>query len=64
MARPPLTVTVHQIRATLSLREGDDDDLLALLADVPFRKRAATVKEWIRKGLEAEAQKRKERASA
>ena len=57
MARPLLTVPVHQIRVTLSLREGDDDDLLALLADVPFRKRAATVKAWIRKGLEAEAQK-------
>ncbi|MBP7961431.1 MAG: hypothetical protein KBG20_03675 [Caldilineaceae bacterium] len=57
MARPPLTVPVYQIRVTLSLREGADDDLLALLADVPFRKRAATVKEWIRKGLEAETEK-------
>ncbi len=54
MARPPLNITVHQIRVTLSLREGADDDLLAILADMPFRKRAATVKEWIRKGLAAE----------
>ena len=57
MARPLLTVTVHQIRVTLSLREGVDDDLLAVLANVPFRKRAATVKEWMRKGLAVEAQK-------
>ena len=57
MARPPLTVPVHQIRVTFSLHEGDDDDLLALFAEVPFRKRVSMVKEWMRKGLAAEAEK-------
>lgn len=55
MARPPLTVPVRQIRVTFSLREGEDDDLLALFVEVPFRKRVSMVKEWMRKGLAAEA---------
>lgn len=52
MARPPLDVTVHQIRITLSLREVDDDDLIAFLSDLPFRGRSVAVKEMLRKGLQ------------
>lgn len=56
MARPPLDVTVHQIRITLSLHEGDDDDLIAFLSDLPFRGRSAAVKEMLRKGLTVETE--------
>ena len=30
--RPPLAVKVHTIQVTLSLREGEDDDVLAFFA--------------------------------
>jgi len=41
---PPLTVPARQIRVTLSLREGDDNGLLALFAEAPFRKRVSVLK--------------------
>jgi len=57
MGRRPLDIPVHQIRVTLSLREGDDDDLLAFLADLPYRGKAGAVKALLRKGLEAETKR-------
>lgn len=42
--RPKLDCKVHQIRFTLSLREGEDDDLLFFFSDIPERRRAAALK--------------------
>ena len=42
--RPKLDCKVHQIRFTLSLREGEDDDLLFFFEDIPERRRAAALK--------------------
>jgi len=50
MARPPLDVVVHQVRITLSLREGEDDDLIDFMDRLPFRGRAAAVKTALRTG--------------
>ena len=43
MARPALEMVVHQVRVTLSLREGEDDDLIDFMQRLPFRGRAAAV---------------------
>ncbi len=50
MSRPRKTgvAVVHQIK--LVLIPGQDDDLIALLQDVPARKKAAKVKSAIRSG--------------
>jgi hypothetical protein len=48
--RPRLTCHVRQIRFTLSLREGEDDDLLLFFADIPERRRAAALKAALRAG--------------
>jgi len=48
--RPKLECKVHQIRFTLSLREGEDDDLLFFFAGIPERRRAAALKAALRAG--------------
>ena len=48
--RPKLDCKVHQIRFTLSLREGEDDDLLLFFADIPERRRAGALKNALRAG--------------
>lgn len=48
--RPRLDIKVHQIRFTLSLREGDDDDLIFFFEDIPERRRAAALKAALRAG--------------
>jgi hypothetical protein len=48
--RPKLDCKVHQVRFTLSLREGEDDDLLFFIADIPERRRAAALKAALRAG--------------
>ena len=50
MARPALEMVVHQVRVTLSLREGEDDDLIDFMQRLPFRGRAAAVKTALRTG--------------
>ena len=50
MARPRLGITVHQVRLTLSLREGEDDDLIDFMQRLPYRGRAAAVKTALRTG--------------
>lgn len=48
--RPRLTCQVRQIRFTLSLREGEDDDLLNFFTGIPERRRAAALKTALRAG--------------
>ncbi|MHB8135984.1 MAG: hypothetical protein ACYDH1_17375 [Anaerolineaceae bacterium] len=48
--RPKLDCKVHQIRFTLSLREGEDDDLLFYFSDIPEWRRAAALKATLRAG--------------
>ena len=48
--RPKLECNVHQFRFTLSLREGEDDDLLFFFAGIPERRRAAALKAALRAG--------------
>jgi len=48
--RPKLDCKVYQIRFTLSLREGEDDDLLFFFSDIPERRRAAALKAALRAG--------------
>ncbi len=48
--RPKLDCKVHQIRFTLSLREGEDDDLIFFFSDIPERRRAAALKTALRAG--------------
>lgn len=48
--RPPLTMKVHTIQVTLSLREGEDDDLLAFFGRHPPRQRARAVIAALRQG--------------
>ena len=48
--RPKLDCKVHQIRFTLSLREGEEDDLIFFFADIPERRRAGALKAALRAG--------------
>jgi hypothetical protein len=48
--RPKLDCRVQQVRFTLSLREGEDEDLLSFFAGIPERRRAAAVKVALRAG--------------
>ncbi len=48
--RPPLAVKVHTIQVTLSLREGEDDDVLAFFACYPPRQRARALLMALRQG--------------
>jgi hypothetical protein len=48
--RPKLNCQVRQVRVTLSLREGEDDDLLMFFTDIPNGQRAAALKIALRVG--------------
>ncbi len=48
--RPRSTSLTVVIRAVLTLREGEDDDLIAAFQSVPPRKRAAFIKAAMRSG--------------
>lgn len=48
--RPPATVPAWECHIHLRLREGEDDDLIAFLSNLPARKRAAAVKAALRNG--------------
>ncbi len=48
--RPKATSLSVVIRAVLSLREGEDDDLIQVFQTVPARKRAAFIKAAMRSG--------------
>lgn len=48
--RPKLECQVKQVRVTLSLREGEDDDLLQFFTDLPNGRRAAALKIALRAG--------------
>lgn len=48
--RPHLSCPVQQVRVTLCLRPGEDDDLAAFFAEIPPRMRAAAVKSALRSG--------------
>jgi hypothetical protein len=48
--RPPATTPAWECHIHLRLREGEDDDLIAFLSNLPTRKRAAALKSAIRSG--------------
>ena len=48
--RPRSTTLAVVIRTVLTLREGEDDDLIAVFQNVPARKRAAFIKAAMRSG--------------
>jgi hypothetical protein len=48
--RPKLDCKVYQIRFTLNLREGEDDDLLSFFMEIPERRQAAALKSALRPG--------------
>jgi hypothetical protein len=48
--RPKLDCHVRQIRVTLSLRDGEDDDLLLFFRGIPNGRRAAALKSALRVG--------------
>ena len=48
--RPKLEYQVTQVRITLSLREGEDDDLLMFFLGIPDGRRAAALKSALRAG--------------
>ena len=48
--RPKLSCTVRQVRITLSLRDGEDDDLLLFFNSLPDGRRAAAMKIALRLG--------------
>ena len=48
--RPKLECPVMQIRVTLSLREGEDDDLLMFFTGIPNGRRASALKMALRAG--------------
>ena len=48
--RPRSTSLALVIRAVLTLREGEDDDLIAVFQNVPARKRASFIKAAMRSG--------------
>ncbi len=50
MPRRKLTTPVVVVRTAITLREGDDDDLLTAFARVPPRKRSAFIKAGLRTG--------------
>lgn len=50
MPRRKLTTPVVVVRTAISLREGEDDDLLEAFARVPPRKRSAFIKAGLRTG--------------
>lgn len=48
--RPKATALSLVIRAVLTLREGEDDDLIKVFQSVPARKRASFIKAAMRSG--------------
>jgi hypothetical protein len=48
MARPKLAVPVRRYYINLTLREGEDDDLIAFLERVPVRRRVRAIKDALR----------------
>lgn len=50
MTRQKLTSMVIVVRTSITLREGEDDDLLEVFLKVPARKRAAFIKAAMRQG--------------
>jgi len=48
--RPPLDTEVIRVRVTLSLRVGEDDDLIAWFAQLPARQRPRHLKRALRQG--------------
>ena len=48
--RPRSTTLAIVIRAVLTLREGEDDDLIEIFRTVPARKRAGFIKAAMRSG--------------
>ena len=48
--RPKATTLSLVIRAVLTLREGEDDDLIQVFQSVPARKRASFIKAAMRSG--------------
>ena len=48
--RPKATTLSLVIRAVLTLREGEDDDLIQVFQNVPARKRASFIKAAMRSG--------------
>ena len=48
--RPKATTLSLVIRAVLTLREGEDDDLIKVFQSVPARKRASFIKAAMRSG--------------
>ena len=53
MGRPRLTTKRYRYYINLTLRAGQDDDLIALLADLPPRQRVKVIKTVLRAGLQA-----------
>ena len=50
MGRPRLAVPVHRFHINLTLREGEDDDLIAFFSKIPARQRVVAVKMALRSG--------------
>lgn len=50
MARPKLAVLVRRYYINLTLREGEDDDLITFLEHVPIRQRVRAIKSALRAG--------------
>lgn len=50
MGRPRLDVNVHRFHVNLTLREGEDDDLITFFSSIPDRHRVAAIKMALRSG--------------
>lgn len=50
MGRPRLDANVHRFHINLTLREGEDDDLITFFSTIPGRRRVAAVKMALRSG--------------
>ena len=50
VGRPRANTLAILIRASITLREGEDDDLIAVFQNVPARKRASFIKAAMRSG--------------
>ncbi len=50
MGRPRLAVQVHRFHINLTLRAGEDDDLIAFFRSIAGRRRVAAVKMALRSG--------------
>lgn len=50
MGRPRLDVNVYRFHINLTLRKGEDDDLITFFSTIPSRRRVAAVKMALRSG--------------